>query len=204
MSYIKGYDYSLLGDVFFASETSSNCDWKRVFGNNNKLILEIGSGNGHFIVDKTLSDENSNFIGIEVKRDRVVRCREKQIKHKAVNLRFICGDAFFAVSKMFADCSINTIYMIFPDPWPKRKHHKNRLFKADFLDILHKKLENSGIFTFVTDYEEYYQKVYFLVKDDNRFFITMDSLNEDFSFTLFGQRWEKENKEFYGFAFKKI
>jgi len=204
MSFLKSYDYSLLSEVFSADSGSSVISWQNIFSNNNELSVEIGCGNGHFIIEKSMSNLHENFIGIDTKRDRIVRCLEKQKKRNISNLRFIAGDAFFAISKMFSAGSISKVYMIFPDPWPKRKHRKKRLFKPDFVNILYEKMNAEGIFTFVTDFQDYFDEAFLIIKNDSRFLITLESLSEDYSFTLFGQKWEKEDKPFYGFTFTKL
>lgn len=205
MSYIKPYDFKLLEEVIRVEDYNSFVDWKNLFNSENKLIVEVGCGNGHFLNTTAKSDKNNNYIGIDIKYKRLVRCREKQIKYNIENIKWIWGEALLSVKNLFPDNSITVILMPFPDPWPKRKHHKKRLFQKNFIDIFHAKLIKDGIFAFMTDYEEYYQESYKLIKNDDRFEIlsTDKIMDYDLTASLFGDRWKKDNRSFYAFYLKK-
>lgn len=203
----REYDYTLLEEenrCFLAVNKNSIIDWSNIFENNNPIILEIGCGNGHFIIKKAIDEPNNNFIGVDLKRERVIRCREKEKKAELNNLRWIVGDAYLAINDFFKNNLLTKIYMLFPDPWPKRKHHKNRLFKKEFIDIVFDKLISNGIFIFVTDHEEYYAKCLDIVKEDKRFdILDKNEFDENYSTSLFGKRWEDERKIFNVLIFRK-
>ena len=73
------------------------------------------------------------------------------------NVRWICGEAGASIEKMFPDKSLDKIYMTFPDPWPKKRHWKHRLFQAHFIPLIARKLTDNGKFIFISDHEGYYQ-----------------------------------------------
>ncbi|OHD09438.1 MAG: tRNA (guanosine(46)-N7)-methyltransferase TrmB [Spirochaetes bacterium GWD1_27_9] len=205
MGHIRDYDYSLLEEVIFLKEEETNqiINFKDLFQNGNPILVEIGCGNGHFIIDKALKNTDKNFIGIDIKQDRLVRCREKETKNSLKNLKWICGDAFFVIRDLFEDNSIDTIYMTFPDPWPKRRHHKNRLFKKEFVDVFYTKLIQNGLFIFVTDHKEYFDKSFDVIKNDKRFIVNANDIDDEFSISLFGYKWRSENRDFNIFILKK-
>ncbi|OQB68276.1 MAG: tRNA (guanine-N(7)-)-methyltransferase [Spirochaetes bacterium ADurb.Bin133] len=203
MKKYKPYDWTLLEDLIVYNTNSKITS--NIFDNqNSELCVEIGCGNGHFLTDKALNNPEKNYIGIEIKIGRIVRCIEKKVKNNLKNIKYINNEANFALDFMFEDDSIDLIYMTFPDPWPKRRHHKNRLFSEKFLDSVFKKMKYGGLFVFITDHEEYFKYSSDILIKDIRFEkIERISSNAELSNSLFGEKWKKENRKFYTMEFKK-
>jgi tRNA (guanine-N7-)-methyltransferase len=199
MKYKKEYDISLLQEVIKYDREKAGIE--TILGKN--LIVEIGCGNGHFLINKAVENKEINFIGIDKKSERLIRCREKQSKHGIVNIRWVNGDAFEVLKDMFVNGTISGIYMIFPDPWPKRKHHKNRLFKKEFLDVVFDKLDPYGFFIFVTDHFEYYEETQKLISGDDRFAFKKIENPDDFSISVFGDKWKKDDRAYHMIMFGK-
>lgn len=105
-------------------------NWSKVFNNTNPIHLEIGCGKGKFLTEKALTNPDINFIGIEKSDSVLVRATEK---HLSPNIRFILMDAK-ELNNVFAK-EIDTLYLNFSDPWPKKKHHKRRLTSDSFLKL---------------------------------------------------------------------
>lgn len=201
----KGFDYTLLDqNTIQLPEDISPIAWKNVFNNTNPIVVEIGCGNGHFLTDTAAKDPSRNFIGIDLKDYRIVKSRMKEINLNLKNTSWICGEAFKSIERMFDDESIEMIYMTFPDPWPKTKHHKHRLFKKDFIDLLSKKLQKNGKFLFITDHEDYYNWCIDLLKDEKRFKIIGNEYNQNLTNSAFGMIWKNENRDFHSFTMEKI
>ncbi|MCG8572369.1 MAG: tRNA (guanosine(46)-N7)-methyltransferase TrmB [Spirochaetes bacterium] len=204
MGYIKEYDFSLLeNDVIQAESEPATHNWQTIFPDTLPIIVEIGCGNGHFLVEKAQNQPENNYIGIDIKAKRIIRCREKQTKKQVQNIKWICGEAFHGLQSYFKDQSIRQIYMTFPDPWPKKKHHKKRLFQKDFVDLVFQKLESEGTFVFISDFFEYYQVAYELIQNDERFSFYENNEKEQMSTSVFGQKWLLDNRDIHCFAFKK-
>ena len=205
MIYLKKYDYNLLDKIIFLEGNKEPVNWNNYFSNSNPLIVEIGCGNGHFLTEKAKNDIKKNYIGIDIKEKRIIRCKEKQVKYAISNMEWFCGEALKILSGLFENNSISTIFMPFPDPWPKRKHHKHRLFKKEFVDVLNEKLMPSGLFIFITDYKQYFEESYQLISEDNRFSLikATDENNFELGNSLFGEKWKRENREFYSFYVRK-
>lgn len=201
MSYLKDYDKDLLLDVYTVKDKNEKTAF---FTNDNPLTVEIGSGNGHFLIGKCLEYKDVNFIGIDKKSNRIIRCREKEVKNGLTNIKWITGDAYYAINEMFFDNSIEMIYMIFPDPWPKKRHWKNRLFKREFIEVLYSKLKVLGKFLFVTDSADYFNVCINLISEDKRFNLDKSYNLEEFEKTLFGEKWKKEGRTFYSFLLIKL
>jgi tRNA (guanine-N7-)-methyltransferase len=180
----------------------SPVDWQTVFGNASPLTIEIGCGNGHYLVQKAGESPAENFIGIDLKINRIIRCREKQEKSGLSNLRWCIGDAQDVLEQLFTDQSVQKILMTFPDPWPKKRHFKRRLFQKPFVDLVYSRLKSEGEFIFVTDHEEYYRWCLDILEGETRF-QSMNCNTEEFLISLFGKKWQSENRNFFIFGLRK-
>jgi tRNA (guanine-N7-)-methyltransferase len=120
------------------------------------FTLEIGSGHGHFLTAYASAHPNRPCIGIDLQPDRVARANRKRERARCPNLRFLRADAddFLAIlpeSARFSEC-----FLLFPDPWPKRRHHKNRLMRPEFLERLAARAGEGARLYFRTDHEPYF------------------------------------------------
>lgn len=133
----------------------SEIDFARVFGRSAPVILEIGFGNGESLAAIAGSHPLNNYMGIEVHRPGVgsllLRLEQRQID----NVRVVCHDAAEVVRKNIPDNSLDAIFIFFPDPWPKKKHHKRRLVQAGFVQQLRQKLKVGGRLHMATDWQDY-------------------------------------------------
>lgn len=106
--------------------------WSKYFNNNNPIVLEIGCGNGHFLINEAILNKNINYIGIDIKKDRIEKGNKKQKNNKLENIVWINGEAFTVIYYLFNDDYIYKIYMTFPDPWPKRRDKKKDYLIKNF------------------------------------------------------------------------
>lgn len=108
-------------------------NFQKLFGNENPIHLEIGMGKGQFIINMAKKYPKINFIGVEKYQSVLVRAVQKVQEEKLPNLKFICIDAK-ELNEVF-DHEIDTIYLNFSDPWPKKRHANRRLTSPIFLKI---------------------------------------------------------------------
>ncbi len=132
----------------------------KIFPTNSRSTeLEIGCGKGEFIAHKSASQKATNFLGIEVKPKRIVSIVQKLDLLTTDNVRllqlFLDQDSI----KVLPAGSFVKIYINYPDPWPKAKHHKNRLINPQFISLLPDLLANSGILQIITDDQDYAQQI---------------------------------------------
>lgn len=120
-----------------------------IFKNNNPIHLEIGMGKGNFIIDKATKNPNINFIGVERYESVLCRALEKLEDKQLPNVRIICVDAI-NLGDIF-DKEIDTIYLNFSDPWPKKRHAKRRLTSHVFLPVYDKVFRNEKVIIQKTD-----------------------------------------------------
>lgn len=132
-------------------------DLARLFGNANRVVLEIGSGKGRFLISSAMEQPDVNFIGIEksLHYHRVIR--DRVLKRALSNVRLINFDAFLVLRDMIADASLSEIHIYFPDPWPRKREQKRRIIRAEALAEMRRALVPGGSGIYVTDHREYFE-----------------------------------------------
>ncbi len=125
-------------------------EWKKLFGNNNPIHIEIGMGKGQFIVELARSNPDINFIGIERQSSVIVTALEKQVEADLPNLKFLHENGQ-DLTDYFKDGEVDRIYLTFSDPWPKNRHEKRRLTYKTFLKVYETLLSDEGELHFKTD-----------------------------------------------------
>ncbi len=130
-------------------QTNNQNKWQEYFHNNNPICLEIGCGKGDFLINMAKTFPNINFIGIEKYESVLDRAIKKVNDLKISNIVFMCLDAK-NLNNYFAK-EIDTIYLNFSDPWPKKRHAKRRLTSVNFLDIYDQIFKNEPHIILKTD-----------------------------------------------------
>jgi tRNA (guanine-N7-)-methyltransferase len=132
-------------------------DLHALFGNDHRVVLEIGSGKGRFLIASAMEQPDVNFIGIEksLHYHRVIL--ERVTKRALRNVRLINHDAFLVLQKMMPDASIAEVHIYFPDPWPRKREQKRRIVRAEVLEELRRVLTDGGSGIYVTDHREYFE-----------------------------------------------
>ena len=147
--------YKELAPVYCIPFENKRINFVDIFGNTNPIIVEIGFGMGDATWQIAKANPNINYIGIEVHTPGVGKILSEIQKNELKNLYIIEYDAMEVLQNMFGDNSINGFHIFFPDPWPKKKHHKRRMLQRPRTDLLAKKLSAGGYLYFVTDWLEY-------------------------------------------------
>ncbi len=144
-----------IGPRLVISYAPTTLDYEKVFGRTAPTIVEIGFGMGHTTADIAASLRDKNFIGIEVHTPGVGSLLKMADERALDNLRIVQHDAVEVLQHMIVDSSLAGLHIFFPDPWPKKRHHKRRLIQAGFVDLLTQKLMPDGIIHLATDWHEY-------------------------------------------------
>lgn len=147
--------YKQLAPAYCIPFEKKRINFVDIFGNTNPIIVEIGFGMGDATWQIAKANPNINYIGIEVHTPGVGKLLSEIQKNELKNLYIIEYDAMEVLQNMFGDNSINGFHIFFPDPWPKKKHHKRRMLQRPRTDLLAKKLSAGGYLYFVTDWLEY-------------------------------------------------
>lgn len=130
-------------------------DFASIFERQAPIALEIGFGNGDTLLNMAARDPHTNFIGIEVHVSGVGALLAGIAEHALTNIRVVQADAIEVLNHNIPDGSLSAVYLFFPDPWHKKRHHKRRIVQVDFVKLLHRKLIAGGIFHMATDWQEY-------------------------------------------------
>ncbi len=136
----------------------------QLFARTSSRTLEIGFGMGHSLLTMAMQHPTEDFIGIEVHAPGVGALLAALDKQHINNIRIFKEDASVILSQCVEDESLDKIQIFFPDPWPKKRHHKRRLIQADFVRLLYKKLKPQGILHLATDWEDYADAMIDVVK----------------------------------------
>ncbi len=159
MEYVKFKNADIIvnnSPYLVKNPTAYKNKWSNLFGNNNPINLELGMGRGEFIINMAKTYPNRNFIGLELNINQMVKAVEKLSKEKLPNLKLINCDAI-EIDKIFGK-EINTIYLTFSEPWPKKIDEKKRFTHESFLKLYDKifkkdkhiilKTDNKGFFAY--------------------------------------------------------
>lgn len=137
-------------------------DFTQIFQKEGPIILEIGFGNGDTLVTLAKAYPEKNFIGIDVHKPGIGALLLKLEKFHLTNVKVFCADAIDVISSIPNE-SLSAVYLLFPDPWPKRKHHKRRIIQPEFVECIQKKLAIGGEFHLATDWEDYAHQIFDIV-----------------------------------------
>ncbi len=126
-----------------------------LFGNDKPVIVEYCCGNGIWLASKAKAHPEYNWVGVEWRYQRVRKVWSKIHNESLDNLIVLCGEACLSTSLYFPSDSLETVYINFPDPWPKTKHAKHRLFQQPFIQQLHRVLKPNSSAIIATDDAKY-------------------------------------------------
>jgi len=138
---------------------SGMLDFDAVFGRKAPVELEIGSGKGTFLVDQAKACPETDFFGVEWANKYYRYAVDRMERWGLFNVRMIRTDAADFIKNHIPDSSIRMFHLYFPDPWPKKRHHKRRFFNDENLGQIHRILEPAGIVNIATDHENYYEQM---------------------------------------------
>ncbi len=139
--------------------TGTPLDPAALFGRAAPVVLEIGFGNGDNLTDMAANTPDCDFLGIEVHEPGVGHCLMKILDHELTNVRVMRHDAIDVLRNMIPDHSLSRVNLFFPDPWPKKRHHKRRIVQRDFVTLVANKLLPGGIFHVATDWANYAEHI---------------------------------------------
>ncbi len=132
-------------------------DLEALFGNDRPVYLEIGFGNGESLAAMARDNPRRNYIGIEVHTPGVGHLLMRLQEYGCENVRICRHDAVEVLRDMIPEQALAGVYLFFPDPWHKKRHHKRRIVQPAFVDLLARRIRSGGFFHAATDWEDYAQ-----------------------------------------------
>ena len=130
-----------------------------IFCDEKPLVLEIGFGEGEFLINAAQCDASRNYLGLEIKGGRFRKAVRAAEKLSLENLRFLHIEAEVALRQVFREKMFDLVLVNFPDPWPKKRHSKHRMFNREFISCLAKVLTGGGRTTIKTDQLSYIEQI---------------------------------------------
>jgi len=159
MSRLQTASYEKLKSVYCVPFIPGKIDFKELFPETGDVIIEIGFGMGTATADIAEKNRDKNYLGIEVHTPGVGKLLSEIEGRRLNNVRIIQHDAAEVIRIMIPDKSIQGFHIFFPDPWPKKKHHKRRLIQHPFTVLLTEKLTDKGYIYMATDWQEYAEQM---------------------------------------------
>ena len=191
-------------------------DLLAIFGRVAPLQVDLGCGDGSFLCELAQLHPDRDFLGIDRLVGRVAKACRKAIAVE--NVRILNVESSYAVGYLLPEGSVETFYLMFPDPWPKRRHHRRRIVTKDFLESTHRALENGGILQIATDQFDYFRQIERLahasslqisekldgLKPSSLGEETSSGKNNNFPLTKFERRFSALGAPIYRLALRKI
>lgn len=141
-------------------------DLNKIFGRHAPRILEIGSGMGNATAQIADQNRDNDYLAVEVHRPGIGSLIRRIEEDKLSNIRLISHDIVDILKYQLPENSIDCVYIFFPDPWPKKKHHKRRLISASLLPLIKQVLKNHGRLFIATDWEDYAEQIIELIDNE--------------------------------------
>jgi tRNA (guanine-N7-)-methyltransferase len=138
-----------------AGDAAENLDLDRLFGRDARRVLDIGFGDGEALVTSALNNPAVDYLGIEVHEPGIGHLLLLLEQAAVANVRVLARDAAEAVPKLIAAQSFDVVDLFFPDPWPKKRHHKRRLVQPPFVAEIARVLKRGGFLHVATDWADY-------------------------------------------------
>lgn len=176
-------------------------DLLAIFGRVAPLRVDLGCGDGSFLCELASRHPEINFLGI----DRLVG-RVAKASRKAAALENVCvlnAESSHAVGYLLPERSVETFYLLFPDPWPKRRHHRRRIVTPDFLDSIHRALANRGFFRIATDQLDYFEQIQ-RVAENHSGFALVDIDDAELPLTKFERRFSALGAPIHRLLLRKV
>ena len=185
-------------------------DFVRIFGRQGPVHVEIGTGKGAFLLNEAKAQPDANFFGIE-RASRYYRYAVDRIgRWGLTNVRIIRTDAAYFLTDFVPDGSVDCFHIYFPDPWPKKRHHKRRFFRTANMQQLLRALKTGGRLKIVTDHAEYFEVIKGLIAAENKTLEEIEFVRPagaevgEWVGTNFERKYLKQNIPIYTLAVRKI
>jgi tRNA (guanine-N7-)-methyltransferase len=155
--------------IYKAASWFEPFDWRAIFERDQPIEIDLGCGKGSFLLWAANTWPQRNFLGVERLLRRLRRVDRKAVRSGLTNVRLVRLEAAYLVTKLVPDGSVSTYHILFPDPWPKRRHQARRLISPDFLTELHRTMTADGIVNCATDHLEYFEWIQRAFQTNARF-----------------------------------
>ncbi len=187
----------------------SRLDFARIFGRSRPVHVEVGSGKGTFLVHQAQAQPDVDFLGIEWARKYYRHAADRIGRRGLTNVRIIRADAAAFLRDFVHEESVDCFHIYFPDPWPKKRHHKRRLLQGSNIETLIRCLKPGGEMRIATDHEDYFEQisremsVHAARLEPIEFQRPAGAREGELTGTNYERKYVKENRPIYTLAFRK-
>jgi tRNA (guanine-N7-)-methyltransferase len=182
-------------------------NWPELFGNANPVEMEIGMGKGTFLTEQAKAHPEINFFGIEYARWFWRYASDRLRRNGCNNARTVRAEANFFLTEFVSNETISVMHIYFPDPWPKKRHHKRRLIQPPFMQHVVRVLIPRGRVQIVTDHQDYHEQIDEVVTKSGMTIVDYNrpgSANDgEFVGTNFERKYQRQGRPFYAIAATK-
>jgi tRNA (guanine-N7-)-methyltransferase len=200
----KGKPWDTAGVLLEGLPASAVLDLPAVFGNRRPVELEIGSGKGTFLLARAAARPEINFLGIEWAKAYCAYAADRVRRAGLTNVHLLSADAGDFVRRHLTERSVWRMHIYFPDPWPKRRHHRRRLIQPAFLTAARRCLAIGGQLIIVTDHLDYYRQIQAVLAGTAGFVVVPLPRMSDKDGELVGSNFERkyiaQGRPFYAAA----
>jgi tRNA (guanine-N7-)-methyltransferase len=175
-------------------------DLEKTFGRVAPFHVDLGCGDGSFLCALAREAPERNFLGIERLLGRV-RSATRQAATVG-NVRLLRMESSYAVRYLLPVGSVETFYLLFPDPWPKRRHHRRRIVTRDFLSSVHNALKKNGIIYIATDHLNYLEEIKKIARSNPGFAVA--EVDVDLPPTRFGMIFRQKSVPIHWLELRKV
>ena len=179
---------------------TNRLDLEKIFERKAPLHVDLGCGEGSFLCALAQRMPDKDFIGIERLSRRVRSAAQKAAGLS--NVRLFQIESSYAVCYLLPAESVETFYLLFPDPWPKRRHHQRRIVTPEFLNSVRAALKDNGLIYIATDYFEYFEHIKAIAESTPGF--TADKADPDLPQSKFGFTFQRQGTPIHWLALRKV
>jgi tRNA (guanine-N7-)-methyltransferase len=176
-------------------------DLVALFGRVARLHVDLGCGDGSFLCEQAQRHPDTNFLGIDRLVGRVARACRKSAALE--NVRILNVESSYAVGYLLPERSVETFYLLFPDPWPKRRHQRRRIVTPEFLESIHRALADGGFFRIATDQLDYFEQIQ-RVAENHSGFALVDIDDAELPLTKFERRFSALGAPIHRLLLRKV
>jgi tRNA (guanine-N7-)-methyltransferase len=191
-------EIELLPSDYFTPLELAEC-----FSTAGPLEIDIGCGDGAFLVARAVQFPERNFLGLEKLGGRIRRGCKKTARLGLTNVRFLRIESGYAMQYLLPPGAAEIVHLLFPDPWPKSKHRRRRIVTPDFLALVHRVLQPGGRFRIATDQQNYFGKIRDLISPAT-FVESILRPEETFPITTFEKHFLAEGAPIYRLELRKV
>ena len=183
-------------------------NWAELFGNDHPVEMEIGFGKGSFLVEEAAAHPEINYLGLEYARWYWRYASDRLRRHNLLNVRTLRAEAVYFLTEFVTPESISVLHIYFPDPWPKKRHHKRRLIQEKTMPFFVMVLAPGGRMQVVTDFQEYFEQIDTVVRASGLKIAEYNrpgsAAEGEFVGTNFERKYKREGRPFYALAAVKV